>query len=165
MRLKCPLAAPTCLGRIGCNVVNTQLFEGATDLSQVDFVNLAASHWGGEVVTSPVRVQGCKQAVAGNGLADTMKARCRALLGAKEHTDVLARSVIHGDHQILHSIRHPAVAYNLMSVFGHTVMRHKVHHTLSTLHHQVLAVGALWDDNTKNTKQTFRLARIFHANE
>jgi hypothetical protein len=29
---------------------------------------------------------------------------------------------------------------------------------LSTLHHQVLAVGALWDDNTKSTKQTFRLA-------
>jgi hypothetical protein len=50
------------------------------------------------------------------------------------------------------------LAYNLMSVFGHTVMRHKVHHTLSTLHHQVLAVGALWDDNTNNTKQRFRLA-------
>ena len=38
------------------------------------------------------------------------------------------------------------------------VVRHKVHHTLATLHHQVLAVGALWDDNAKNTKQTFRLA-------
>ena len=50
------------------------------------------------------------------------------------------------------------LAYNLMSVFRHTVMRQKVHHTLSTLHHQVLAVGALWDDNSKNTKQTFRLA-------
>jgi hypothetical protein len=50
------------------------------------------------------------------------------------------------------------LSYNLMSVFRHTVMRQKVHHTLSTLHHQVLAVGALWDDNTKNTKQTFRLA-------
>lgn len=50
------------------------------------------------------------------------------------------------------------LAYNLMSVFRHAVMRQKVHHTLSTLHHQVLAVGALWDDNTKNTKQTFRLA-------
>ena len=50
------------------------------------------------------------------------------------------------------------LSYNLMSVFRHAVMRHKVHHTLSTLHHQVLAVGALWDDNSKNTKQTFRLA-------
>ena len=29
------------------------------------------------------------------------------------------------------------------------------HHTLPTLHHRVLAGGALWDDNTKNTKQTF----------
>ena len=50
------------------------------------------------------------------------------------------------------------LSYNLMSVFRHAVMRQKVHHTLSTLHHQVLAVGALWDDNAKNTKQTFRLA-------
>jgi hypothetical protein len=50
------------------------------------------------------------------------------------------------------------LSYNLMSVFRHTVMRQKVHHTLSTLHHQVLAVGALWDDNSRNTKQTFRLA-------
>ena len=48
------------------------------------------------------------------------------------------------------------LSYNLMSVFRHAVMRQKVHHTLCTLHHQVLAVGALWDDNTKNTKLTFR---------
>lgn len=32
------------------------------------------------------------------------------------------------------------LAYNLMSVFRHAVMRHKVHHTLSTLHQLVLAV-------------------------
>ena len=50
------------------------------------------------------------------------------------------------------------LSYNLMSVFRHTVMRQKVHNTLPTLHHHVLAVGALWDDNTRNTKQTFRLA-------
>ena len=50
------------------------------------------------------------------------------------------------------------LSYNLMSVFRHTVMRQKVHNTLPKLHHQVLAVGALWDDNTRNTKQTFRLA-------
>jgi len=50
------------------------------------------------------------------------------------------------------------LSYNLMSVFRHAVMRQKIHHTLSTLHDQVLAVGALWDDNSKNTKQTFRLA-------
>jgi hypothetical protein len=50
------------------------------------------------------------------------------------------------------------LSYNLTSVSRHAVMRQKVHHTLSTLPHQVLAVGALWDDNAKNTKQTFRLA-------
>ena len=33
------------------------------------------------------------------------------------------------------------LSYNLMSVFRHTVMRKKVHHTLSTLHHKVLAVA------------------------
>ena len=45
-----------------------------------------------------------------------------------------------------------------MNVLRHAVMRRKVHHTLSTLHHEVLAVGALWDDNAKNTKQMLRLA-------
>jgi hypothetical protein len=50
------------------------------------------------------------------------------------------------------------LSYNLMSVFRHAVLRQKVHHTLSTLHHRVLAVGAMWDDSTKNTKQTLRLA-------
>jgi hypothetical protein len=33
------------------------------------------------------------------------------------------------------------LAYNLMSVFRHAVMRQSVHHTLATLHHKVLAVG------------------------
>ena len=50
------------------------------------------------------------------------------------------------------------LSYNLMSVFRHAVMRQKVQHTLSTLHHQVLAVGALWDDSASNTKPTLRLA-------
>jgi hypothetical protein len=46
-----------------------------------------------------------------------------------------------------------------MSVFRHTVMRHSVYHTLSTLHHKVLAVGAFWDNTSgKSEKQTFRLA-------
>ena len=51
------------------------------------------------------------------------------------------------------------LAYNLMSVFRHAVMRQSVYHTLSTLHHKVLAVGAFWDSNPgKSEKQTFRLA-------
>jgi len=36
------------------------------------------------------------------------------------------------------------LAYNLMSVFRQAVMRQKVHHTLATLHHKVLAIGAYW---------------------
>ena len=36
------------------------------------------------------------------------------------------------------------LAYNLMSVFRHAVLRQKVHQTLATLHHTVLAVGAYW---------------------
>jgi len=51
------------------------------------------------------------------------------------------------------------LAYNLMSVFRHAVMRQSVHHTLATLHHKVLAVGALWDDHASNcTRPAFRLA-------
>ena len=46
------------------------------------------------------------------------------------------------------------LSYNLMSVFRHAVICQKVHHTLSTLHHKVLAVGALWDDSTRNIMQT-----------
>jgi hypothetical protein len=38
------------------------------------------------------------------------------------------------------------LAYNLMSVFRHAVMRQTVHHTLATLHHKVLAVGAFWEN-------------------
>ena len=45
------------------------------------------------------------------------------------------------------------LAYNLMSVFRHTVMRQSVHHTLATLHHKVLAVGALWDDHASNASR------------
>ena len=51
------------------------------------------------------------------------------------------------------------LAYNLMSVFRHTVMRQKVHHTLATLHHKVLAVGAFWENpKVKPDKPTLRLA-------
>jgi hypothetical protein len=51
------------------------------------------------------------------------------------------------------------LAYNLMSVFRHTVMRQTVHHTLATLHHKVLAVGAFWENpKVKPDKPTLRLA-------
>ena len=54
------------------------------------------------------------------------------------------------------------LACNLMSVFRHAVMRQKVHHTLATLHHQVLAVGAYWEADSKKdnptSKSTLRLA-------
>ncbi len=42
------------------------------------------------------------------------------------------------------------LAYNLMSMFRHAVMRQNVHHTLTTLHHKVLAVGAFWDNPKSN---------------
>lgn len=51
------------------------------------------------------------------------------------------------------------LAYNLMSVFRHTVMRQTVHHTLATLHHKVLAVGAFWENpKVKPDMPTLRLA-------
>lgn len=50
------------------------------------------------------------------------------------------------------------LAYNLMSVFRHAVLRQKVHQTLSTLHHTVLAVGAYWDKPSDNKKPALRLA-------
>jgi len=53
------------------------------------------------------------------------------------------------------------LAYNLMSVFRQAVMRQKVHHTLATLHHKVLAVGAYWGQPTEHEgkpKPTLRVA-------
>lgn len=51
------------------------------------------------------------------------------------------------------------LAYNLMSVFRHAVMRQSVHHTLATLHHKVLAVGAFWENpKVKPEIPTLRLA-------
>ena len=46
-----------------------------------------------------------------------------------------------------------------MSVFRHAVMRQNVHHTLATLHHKVLAVGAFWDNpKIKPDRPTLRVA-------
>ena len=51
------------------------------------------------------------------------------------------------------------LAYNLMSVFRHAVMRQSVHHTLATLHHKVLAVGAFWENpKIKPDRPTLRVA-------
>jgi hypothetical protein len=50
------------------------------------------------------------------------------------------------------------LSYNLMSVFRHAVLRQRVHHTLSTLHHKVLAVGAYWDKPNEDSKPSIRLA-------
>jgi len=53
------------------------------------------------------------------------------------------------------------LSYNLMSVFRHTVMRERVHNTLATLHHKVLAIGAYWEGHKQiksNQKPVLRLA-------
>lgn len=50
------------------------------------------------------------------------------------------------------------LSYNLMSVFRHAVLRQKVHHTLATMHHKVLAVGAYWDKPSEDIKPSIRLA-------
>ena len=45
-----------------------------------------------------------------------------------------------------------------MSVYRHAVLRQKVHHTLSRLHHKVLVVGACWDIPNEDLKPAIRLA-------
>ena len=52
------------------------------------------------------------------------------------------------------------LAYNLMSVFRQAVIRQKAHQTLATLHHRVLAIGAFWNNNGKDTtkKPTLNIA-------
>lgn len=50
------------------------------------------------------------------------------------------------------------LSYNLMSVFRHTVMRTKTQHTLATLHHKVLAVGAFWSQAKADAPAVLNLA-------
>ncbi len=50
------------------------------------------------------------------------------------------------------------LSYNLMSVFRHLVMREKTQHTLATLHHKVLAVGAFWSESPKDKPSILKLA-------
>jgi len=57
------------------------------------------------------------------------------------------------------------LAYNLMSVFRHAVIRRKSQQTLATLHHTVLAIGAYWDcrkparDSTKKPVLTLAVSK------
>ena len=104
-------------------MVNPQLLEGASDLREVHLVDFAPSLWGGEVVAAPVRVERGKQAIGRNGLAQPVKARCRALLVTKKHAGVLAGGVIHRHHQIPHRVGHPAVRAGVL-VNHHARQRH-----------------------------------------
>jgi Transposase DDE domain group 1 len=52
------------------------------------------------------------------------------------------------------------LAYNLMSVFRQAVLRQKVNHTLSTLHHKVLAVGAYWGQPSGHEEQARPVLRV-----
>ncbi|MDO9400129.1 MAG: hypothetical protein Q7T46_01475 [Polaromonas sp.] len=74
MRLKRPLAAPSGLRRVGRNVLNTQLLEGAAYLRQVGLVDLATGHRRGEVARTPVGVKAGEQAITDHRLADAVKA-------------------------------------------------------------------------------------------
>ena len=49
--------------------------------------------------------------------------------------------------------------HNLMSVFRNNLMCQTVHHSLSTLHHNMLAVGAFWENpKAKPDKSPLRQA-------
>jgi pyridoxine 5'-phosphate synthase PdxJ len=51
------------------------------------------------------------------------------------------------------------LAYNLMSVFRQAVMRAKIQPTLTTLHQQVLAVGAYWNRDTNQNQLLLAVSR------
>lgn len=51
------------------------------------------------------------------------------------------------------------LAYNLMSLFRQAVMRSRVQHTLATLHHQVLAVGAFWHRDPSRAQLLLAVSR------
>ena len=51
------------------------------------------------------------------------------------------------------------LAYNLMSVFRQAVMRAKIQPTLTTLHQQVLAVGAYWNRDPDQNQLLLAVSR------
>lgn len=51
------------------------------------------------------------------------------------------------------------LAYNLMSTFRQAVMRARIQPTLTTLHQQVLAVGAFWNRDPKQNQLLLAVAR------
>ena len=51
------------------------------------------------------------------------------------------------------------LAYNLMSTFRQAVMRAKIQPTLSSLHQQVFAVGAFWNQNPKQNQLLLAVSR------
>ena len=51
------------------------------------------------------------------------------------------------------------LAYNLRSTFRQAVMRTKIQPTLSTLHQQVLAVGAFWNRDPNQNQLLFAVSR------
>ncbi len=51
------------------------------------------------------------------------------------------------------------LAYNLMSTFRQAVMRTKIQPTLSTLHQQVLAVGAFWNRDPNQNQLLLAVSR------
>ncbi len=51
------------------------------------------------------------------------------------------------------------MAYNLMRTFRQAVMRAKIQTTLSTLHQQVLAVGAFWNRDPNQNQLLLAVSR------
>src|SRR5450759_4193145 len=107
MGVESALGATSGFGRVSPDVLNAQLLERPTHLGQIDLVDFATRLRGVKVMAATVSVRTAKQPVARNRLPEPVKTGVSALLSAKEHAGVLARSIVHRHHQIPHLLRHP----------------------------------------------------------
>ena len=97
---KSALRAPARLRRIGGDVLDAELRQGAADLGGVLPVDPAAGDRGVEIVAAAVGVERAEEAAVGDHLGERPEARGGALLRHQEGRADLARRVVERDHQV-----------------------------------------------------------------
>ena len=93
------LGASAGLGRIGSDVLDAELMEGAADLGVLILGDLAACLGGVEVVAAAVGIEAAGQPLDGEHLLQRLEGGRGAFLLDQEGRIDLAGGVVHGDDQ------------------------------------------------------------------
>lgn len=88
------------LRRIGRDMLDAQMIEGAADLRQAGPIHLSASLRRVKVVAAPIRVEAQRQAMPAEHLLQGPECRGRTLLLHQKGRENRARRIVHRDNQI-----------------------------------------------------------------